>query len=296
MASAQPAIFDERSTHHYYLEYCLRPRWDVATFKRLIAQVMAVGEEGNLVVAFGRDAWQKLAPDSMPDNFISFHPVLGAQDRIAPGTQADLLFWIHGAHHDRNFARALAIQVALREVATLELEAHGFSYLDSRDLTGFVDGTENPRATEARSVALIPEGQPGAGGSFVLSQQWVHELERFAQLGVAEQEHIIGRSKADSIELADAPETAHIRRTDVKVDGNALKIYRRSAPWGNMRENGLYFLAFSRELIRFAIQLDRMFGLAEDGVIDRLTEFSAPVSGSYFFAPSLEALSDVFGV
>ena len=106
---------------------------------------------------------------------------------------------------------------------------------------------------------------------------------------------MIGRTKADSIELEDAPPTSHVRRTDVKIDGKGLKIYRRSTPFGGVRSNGLYFLGFSCELMRFAIQLDRMFGRAEDGLMDRLTEFSTPVSGSYWYAPPEESLVEFFG-
>ncbi len=128
-----------------------------------------------------------------------------------------------------------------------------------------------------------------------MTQQWLHDLPRFHALPVREQEQVVGRTRADSIELEDAPQSAHVRRTDIKIDGESLKIYRRSAPWGGLRQNGLYFLAFSRELMRFALQLDRMFGLAEDGILDRLTEFSTPITGSYWYAPPDETLLQLFG-
>ena len=41
--------------------------------------------------------------------------------------------------------------------------------------------------------------------------------------------------------------------------------------------------------------LARMFGTAADGVHDRLTDFSRPVSGAYYFAPSLNALNALAG-
>lgn len=296
MATPQSAIFFEDSTHHYFLEYNLRTGWRPAELRTALAGVLEErAPSARVMIAFGPAAWQLVAPDAMPDDFIPFHPVLGKRDRTAPGSQGDVFFWIHGLRHDLNMDLAMHIQRALSELATLELEVHGFRYLDSRDLTGFIDGTENPREHEAREVAVIPQGRPGAGGSFVLSQKWVHDLAAFERLSGEEQEAVIGRTKADSVELEDAPPTAHIRRTDVKIDGKALKIYRRSAPYGNLRESGLYFLAFSGELMRFAIQLDRMFGLSEDGLMDSLTGFSAPVSGSYWFAPPVEALVKAFG-
>ena len=297
MPNPQSAIFREDSTHHYFLEYVLRGGTDRAARAGLLGRALAVpGAGSNLVVAFGRNAWSELAPAAaVPEDFIDFHPILGREDRTAPGTQGDVLIWIHGTRHDLNLARAMAIDAVLGASASLDLELHGFNYLDSRDLTGFIDGTENPRLAEAREAAVIAPEKAGAGGCFVLTQQWMHDLVHFAGLDVAEQESVIGRTRADSIELEDAPPTAHVRRTDVKIDGKGLKIYRRSAPFGGVRSNGLYFLAFSCELMRFAIQLDRMFGRAEDGLLDRLTEFSTPVSGSYWYAPPVESLVDLFG-
>ena len=296
MPNPQSAIFREDSTHHYFLEYALHGRVDCAMRAARIGSALAVpGAGSNLVVAFGRKAWSELAPGAAPEDFIDFHPVLGRNDHTAPGTQGDVLIWIHGMRHDLNLARAMAVDAVLGASAALELELHGFNYLDSRDLTGFIYGTENPHLAEAREAAVIAPAKAGAGGCFVLTQQWMHDLAHFGQLDIEEQESVIGRTKADSIELDDAPPTAHVRRTDVKIDGKGLKIYRRSTPFGGVRSNGLYFLAFSCELMRFAIQLDRMFGLSEDGLMDRLTEFSTPVSGSYWYAPPVESLVELFG-
>ena len=296
MPNPQSAIFREDSTHHYFLEYVLRGAADRAMLAALLGRALAVpGAGSNLVIAFGRNAWSRLAPTAVPEDFIDFHPVLGREDRTAPGTQGDVLIWIHGGRHDLNLARAMAIDAVLGTSAALELELHGFNCLDSRDLTGFIVGTENPHLAEAREVAVIAAPKAGAGGCFVLTQQWMHDLAHFTRLGTEEQERVIGRTRAGSIALDDAPPTAHVRRTDVNIDGKGLKIYRRSAPFGGVRSNGMYFMAFSCELMRFAIQLDRMFGLAEDGLMDRLTEYSIPVSGSYWYAPPVESLVELFG-
>lgn len=294
MSEPQPGIFSTGFSHHYLLEFALKPGYDVDQLRGLIEQVSGADSvDQGVVVAFGRDAWQKLAPEAVPDGLIPFYPIIGKDNLVARGSQCDLLVWIQSSAHDMNLQLALDFQQQLAAIASLELEVHGFRYLDSRDLTGFIDGTENPAEDRAPEVALIPEGKIGAGGSFVLTQKWAHDLEAFRQLDVAEQERVIGRTRADSVELEDAPPTAHIRRTDVKIEGHPLEIYRRSVPYGGVQDHGLYFLAFSCELIRFAIQLDRMFGCAEDGLVDRLTDFSTPVSGSYWFAPSREQLANV---
>ncbi len=97
-------------------------------------------------------------------------------------------------------------------VATLAAEQPCFVYRDSRDLTGFIDGTENPPVEEAFDVALVPDGEPGAGGAFVLAEKWVHDLAAFHAQPQAAQEGTIGRTKPDSVELDDKPPTAHIAR------------------------------------------------------------------------------------
>ena len=185
----------------------------------------------------------------------------------------------------------------MSDVAQLGAEQAGFTYRDGRDMTGFVDGTANPPSHRAADVALVPPGEAGEGGSHVLVMRWVHDLEAFNQLAVEEQQHVIGRTKPDSVELAEAakPPTAHIARVTIEVGGEELKIFRRSVPYGTVREHGLYFVAFSADQSRYDRMLARMFGTTGDGVHDRLINFSRPVSGAYYFAPSLNALNELAG-
>ncbi len=113
-----------------------------------------------------------------------------------------------------------------------------------------------------------------------------------------EQEQIIGRTKEDSIELEGdmMPKNSHVSRTDVKVNGEAMKIYRRSYPYANEADQGLFFLGFAKNINRIDIQLKRMLGMTEDKVSDRLMEFSTPLSGSYYFLPSSKELSEILSV
>ena len=130
----------------------------------------------------------------------------------------------------------------------------------------------------------------------MLSQQWVHNLPAFNGLSQSEQERVVGRTKPDSIELeGDAmPPTSHVSRADYKETGKALKIVRRSAPYGTVAVHGLYFLAFSCELYRFQVLLERLFGVSGDGVSDHLIRYSKPLTSSYWFAPSREALMQAY--
>lgn len=182
----------------------------------------------------------------------------------------------------------------MASVSTLELDEKGFKYHDSRDLTGFIDGTANPKEEAARAAALVAGDGPGGGGAFVLTQRWVHDLDAFVELPVADQKRVIGRTKPDSIELeGDAmPPDSQVSRTDV----SSAKIYRRSAPFGSVAEKGLYFLAFACDIGRFDLLLRRMYGVADGGIRDRLTVYSRPVTGSYWFAPSEEDVTGLFKV
>ena len=232
-----------------------------------------------------------------PSDLRDFRTIRGVGGHVAPATQCDLWIWLQGSGEDENVARILALHAALRDEFTLQLEQPGFTYFESRDLIGFEDGTANPKDDAARTEAAVVPGGPGAGGCIVLIQRWVHDLDKFKALDVAAQEAVIGRTKADSIELEDdalAPDS-HVARTDVEKDGVAMKIYRRSAPYATIARHGLYFLAFARALERHQVQLDRMYGVSGDGLHDRLVEFSRADTGSYLFAPGERALAQALG-
>jgi putative iron-dependent peroxidase len=298
----QAGIFADDRRYHYYLEYRLaggaaRGAIVGALNQALDAFPTEQATRPEVVVAFGNLLWSSLAPGEDSPGLRDFETIRGVHGYEAPSTQADLWCWLNGPGLDTNFASAMAFHAALGPVLELTLDLPAFTYFASRDLIDFEDGTANPKGDDRHAVALVPDGLPGAGGSFVLTQRWATDLDAFNALPVAEQEAIIGRTKADSIELeGDAmPDDSHVSRTDVSVDGVALKIFRRSAPYGDLEEHGLYFVAFACEQRRHQIQLERMFGASGDGFHDRLIEFSAPKTGSYFFAPGVEALNRALG-
>jgi len=292
MTKPQKGIFQENSSKFYSLEYSLDLTIPLATLKAAINASLSDTAGVSIVIAFGKQAWNTLQPDWQAKELIDFELLEGVEGYSIPSTQRDLFFWIHSQNHDDNLDCVLKIQQALAGVAKLQLDLPGFTYHDSRDLTGFVDGSANPKDEARQLAALIPTGQPGEDGSYVLTQKWRHDLAAFNDLSQDQQEKIIGRTKPDSIELeGDAmPADSHVSRTDVKVDGTAMKIYRRSAPYGSATEQGLYFLSFACELKRFSIQLERMFGTTDDGLHDRLIEYSTPLTSSYWFAPSQQDL------
>jgi porphyrinogen peroxidase len=296
----QFGIFAQGTNAHHFLEFDLKPgvksEQAVSAFRGLRTPDVSAGGV-NLVVAFAADLWQAVAPDSAPPDLASFQPVTGKDGRGAPATQHDAWLWISGAAPDVTWHSARAAALAVADAASLVTERDGFTYHGGRDITGFVDGTANPQVRRAAEVAIVPPGCRGAGGSHVLVMQWVHDLAAFNRLSVEDQQRVIGRTKADSQELSAAgtPDTAHIARVQTSVDGRELEIFRRSVPYGTVREHGLHFVAFSAERSRYDRMLARMFGLSPDGVRDRLTDFSRPVSGAYYFAPSLNALNELAG-
>ncbi len=296
MSRAQPGIFGEGTSAHLHLEWTVHADASDADLRVAVSTALGRAEETvtvggvNAVLGFGANLWTRLSP-VRPAQLASFAEVGGAS-RHAPATQRDVWLWIHGSSPDVVFDNGKDASRALRPVADLQLEQFGFRYRDSRDITGFIDGTENPPTWDALDVALIPDAEPGANGSYAMTQRWIHDLDRFHAQTVAEQENVFGRSKADSIEMDDAtkPPSAHIARVVIEENGEELEIYRRSTPYFGMAEHGLHFVAFSAERRRFDLMLARMFGASGDGDHDHLTDFSHPVSGSFWFVPSLEDL------
>lgn len=291
MTAPQGNIFIEGARYHHALEYTATADTDVvrAALRRGLAGVNsdAIGH----VVAFGDGFWRQLSRTDIPMGLMPFSALEGPR-HSAPATQTDILIWLHGDSRDDVMDGVMALDDSLCDVAERTMDQPGFVYHDSRDLTGFVDGSANPKDDDRLAVALVADGQPGAGGAFVLCQKWVHDLPGFLNLDERTQEQIIGRTKADSIELEGAamPSDSHVSRTDLKVDGVAMKMYRRSFPYGTASEKGLYFLAFSCDPFRFQVSLESMYGLTDDGVSDQLLAFSKAVSGSYAFAPSQQDL------
>jgi porphyrinogen peroxidase len=295
VAVPQPGIFAQGTRSHYHLEFDLRAGVTDEQIRAALGglrepQVTAGGS--NIVVGFGASLWRWLEPDAAPAALAPFEPIEGA-GRRAPATQHDIWVWSHGTGEDIELDVARGVATVLAPVAELVAEQPCFVYRDSRDLTGFIDGTENPPVEVAHDVAIVPDLERGAGGSFVLAQKWMHDLGKFHAQSQEEQEATFGRTKPDSIELDDKPPTAHISRVVIGEDGEELEIYRRSTPYGTVGELGLYFLAFSADPTRFTKMLSRMFGTSGDGTYDRLTDFTHPVSGAFYFAPSLDDLDGI---
>ena len=294
MAHAQPGIFALGTRSHHHLEFDATAGGPAVLAALATACGAADAVSGvNLVVGFGARLWSEIAPGEVPGDFGAFDPVEGPDGFVMPATQHDLWLWLHGAGPDAVFDVARSSAATLSDVATVAAEHPGFAYLSSQDLTGFEDGTENPPVPEAVTVATIPDGEPCAGGSVVLLQRWVHDLDRFGALPLEERERVIGRTLQGSVELDEANQVpdSHVSRVVIEdANGEELQVFRRSSAFGGVVEHGLVFVAFSRDRARLGAMLERMAG-GGDGVRDRLTRFSRPTTGAWYLAPPVELLT-----
>ncbi|WP_044210923.1 Dyp-type peroxidase [Flammeovirga sp. OC4] len=297
MPNYQEGIFTDNANCFNVSEYKLVEK-DLTKIRKAIHIILNRNVENiYVVVSFGKELWSMLS-DVVLDNFNDFKTLDGKNGYQMPSTQADLYFRVLGSDQSAVLDTTLVIEETLKGIFDVVLSENGFVYKDHRDLTGFVDGSANPKEEKKYLAALIPANEIGANGSFVFHQKWVHNLEKFNHLPVEVQEKIIGRTKQESIELEgdDMPENSHVSRTDAKHNGVAMKIWRRSFPYGSALEKGLFFIAYTCDPFRVDIQLERMLGNTEDKVSDRIMEFSTAVSGGYSFAPSIEDLEKALTV
>lgn len=242
---------------------------------------------GRVVAGLGAEAVQALGLD-VPGlrNFPAFP---GAHE--VPATRYALWLWLRAAPGEdagdvlrAGRDAAAAIESAFRLAAALDVFCHG----GGRDLTGYEDGTENPRDDEAVAAAIV-QGQGAGldGASFAAFQQWQHDFARFDAMPAASQDDAIGRRKSDNEELEDAPASAHVKRTAQESFAPEAFVVRRSMPWIEGVQSGLAFLAFGKSFDAFEAQMTRMTG-ADDGISDALFQFSRPVSGAYFWCPPVK--------
>ena len=289
MASPQTGIFALGTSSHAYLELDLVPGVAPAD---AVARVAALREPRttiggvNLVTGFRPELWATVAPDAAPPGVVGFNePIVGPGGYVLPARQHDVVMWLAGSGYDAVFDLSRGIVTELAAVATLANEMVGWPYHHDRDLTGFIDGTENPSLVEAMGVALIPTGRPGEGGSILLLQQWEHDAVGWERLPIPTQEAIIGRRKADSTELDPRPSTSHVTRTDQDQFG---KIFRRNIAYGTLLRHGTIFVGFSRDQSILGTMLESMVGVR--GPADHLIDVTRPLTGSYYVIPSAERL------
>ncbi len=265
----------------------------VAKVPELTAALSVAHPGANLssVVGIGYNAWGSLYAQQCP---AQLQPFRARQDggRTAPSTAGDILLHIRSERPDVNFILSRLIMAQFGSTVKVIEEVSGYQYLDSRDMTGFIDGTENPAGDHREEVALVHDEPGHISGSYISMQRYIHDLASWEQLPVKTQEAHIGRTKADDIQLRDDDKspTSHITRAVVEENGEELKILRHSMPYGGAQEAGLLFIAYSGKADHFDKILDQMVTADEHGHYDHLLDFTHAVTGNNFFAPSVDFL------
>ncbi|MFE0641038.1 Dyp-type peroxidase [Streptomyces sp. NPDC058877] len=250
------------------------------------------------VAGIGSAAWDRIVGEPRPRALHPFRSLQGPRHR-APATPGDLLFHVRARRMDLCFELARLIMAALDGVVTVVDEVHGFAYFDERDLLGFVDGSENPSgATAAEAVHIGDEDPAFRGGSYVVVQKYVHDMEAWDALSVEQQEHVIGRGKASNIELPDEvkPADSHVAlNTVTDENGVPQQILRANMPFGRVGngEFGTYFIGYARTPEVTERMLRNMFLGDPPGNTDRVLDFSRAVTGGLFFVPSADLLDDL---
>lgn len=295
MHTHQAGIFALGTSSHAYLEFDLVEPNKCSEFATALASIreprMTTGGV-NFVIGFRPELWRDIAPDEAPAGVEGFNKeVRGVEGFVMPCTQRDALVWLSGSAYDVVFDMARSVIRGVAGLAALRDETSSWSYQHDHDLTGFIDGSENPTLLDAPVAALLPEGVPGAGGSVLLLQKWKHMVAEWEALQVTQQERIMGRTKLGSIELENKPADSHVARTDQDEFGH---IFRRNMPYGTVEDHGTVFVGFSSDQKRLSRMLDSMAGLVT-GQRDALTRFTQPLTGSYYFVPAVESLRRLRG-
>lgn len=280
MGDFQAGILLPIPAHARYLTYSLDSGADpraslralrgVADGERVVA---GVGE--SLALALGRDI----------EGLRAFPAFTGTRLEI-PSTPSALWIWVRGADRGELFHCSQRVDRALGPAFQLTHAVDAFRYDTGRDLTGYEDGTENPKGAKARRAALVSRPRGLEGSSFAAVQQWIHDFRRFDAMPPRQRDNAIGRRRSNNVEIAGAPLSAHVKRTTQESFEPTAFVVRRSMPWADAMRAGLMFVAFGASLDAFEAQLRRMAGL-DDGITDALFKFTRPVTGAYFWCPAL---------
>lgn len=275
----QSAILEPIPDHARHLFFDLQPAAD----PRAALQALAAACDGRTaVMGIGHGVADALGT---PVPGLRGFPELAQARPAIPVTQHALWLWLRGTEPGDLLLQGHRLQALAAPAFTLAQAIDSFRHRDSRDLTGYEDGTENPK-DEAAVAAALAQGQGAGidGSSYAAVQQWLHDFAAFGAMPRDAQDNCIGRERDSNEELDDAPESAHVKRTAQEDFDPEAFVVRRSMPWTAGADAGLVFLAFGKSFDAFEAQLRRMTGY-DDGISDALFTFTRPVTGGYYWCP-----------
>lgn len=249
------------------------------------------------VTGIGAQLWGRMYDVAPPADLHPFVPLSGAKHE-APATPGDLLFHLRAYRSDLCFELAYQLSNKLRGMVDVADEVHGFRYFDDRDLLGFVDGTENPdRLLDQVAAVFVDDGSVWTGGSYVIVQKYLHDLQSWEAISTQEQERVIGRTKFADIELDDdvKPTNSHVALNTIEeADGTERQIVRDNLAFGSIAggEFGTYFIGYAGDPDVTEQMLRNMFLGNPPGNYDRILDFSTAETGCLFFVPPAGFLED----
>jgi putative iron-dependent peroxidase len=299
MPTPQPAILGRLEEHQWYVHLSRVQGADLGVIKTALRHLRhdAAAQHVQLGLFFGPTLLKELTTD-VPDDF---QPYPGYQSpdgkKVAKATQEELLVWVHSDRKGLCWETQYKFRTAVKGHMNVARETIAWIYKNSLDLTGFIDGTGNPEPQDQHDRAIVPDGQKGAGGSFLIAQRWVHDLAYFNGLSHEAQENTFGRTKAHSTRLEHQVPTSHLSHVELRegktADATKPKrgeMVRRSTPYAlHDGTVGLYFLGFSKTQAPLRERMEAIYGMNGQPT-DALTDYSTPASGSFYFAPSVETL------
>jgi putative iron-dependent peroxidase len=302
MPTSQPAILTNLEQHQWYVHLSRTDGADLGVIKQALSDLRAdcapvgISTVVNLCILFGPTLLADLTAD-IPEDFQPYPGYESPDGKVAKGTQEELLIWLHSDHKDLIWEAQWKFRTRVAGHMNVARETITWIYRNSLDLSGFIDGTGNPAVEDQHDRAVVPDGKPGAGGSFCVAQRWVHDLGYFTGLSLDDQENLFGRKKEDSERLKVQVPTSHLSHVELRegetADDSKPKrgeMVRRSTPYAlHDGTVGLYFMGFCREQAPMRERMEAIYGLSGKPR-DALTDYSTPASGSFYFAPSVETL------
>ena len=281
MSPTQRGILQAIPAHANFLTFNLRAGSDL---RAALQKLLPLVDGERVVVGLGQTLAQAIGKQ-VPE--LRHFPVIDAAQVVLPVNNVALWCWLREAERGVLEAQIRRVVTALSGGFALADCVDAYKFDIGRDLTGYIDGTENPQEQAAIDAAVVAgRGAGQDGGSFVAVQQWLHQWPQFDAMSTEQQDNVIGRRISDNEELDEAPESAHVKRTAQESFEPEAFVLRRSMPWSQGAQSGFYFVAFGKTLDAFEVQLKRMAGV-DDGIVDGLFSFTTPLTGSYFWCPPM---------
>ncbi|XP_076468356.1 dye-decolorizing peroxidase YfeX-like isoform X2 [Babylonia areolata] len=298
---SQPSVYSQTKDHALYLWINLKPTANPREVARVMAKLQkyvdevcdpTMRDEDDEVLAgvgFGPNLYSQVAGKTKE----SYHyPHRKGALGDMPSTGGDV--FVHAKSHQISKLFELG-QVVLKNLPKDSVESfediYSFVFRNGRDLSGFIDGTENPADEDDRREVAV---EKATGGSYVITQKWIHDLNLIGSEKDKTMEGWVGRTRADSVELNRKSISSHVARM---TGGNAfgqkkpVQIVRQSMPFGTLSgEAGLFFIGYAASPYNHEFMLDRMVGAGGDGHSDDIMRFSKNVKGTYWYFPGTAEL------